>query len=54
MSDNAFRPASLVLATVGLSLDEFAKEFRYLVEDEPPGLVLTLADAGDDAPPSHG
>jgi len=27
-------------ATVGLSLDEFRKEFEYLIEDEPPPLVM--------------
>ena len=32
-------------ATVGLNLDEFCREFQYLVEDEPPGLVVSLGEA---------
>ena len=32
-------------ATAGLSLDEFCREFQYLVEDEPPGLVVSLGEA---------
>ncbi|HET6899741.1 MAG TPA: 6-phosphofructokinase, partial [Vicinamibacteria bacterium] len=31
-------------ATVGLNLDEFCREFQYLVEDEPPGLVVSLGE----------
>jgi len=27
-------------ATAGLSLDEFRRQFEYLIEDEPPPLVL--------------
>ena len=32
-------------STAGLNLDEFCKEFQYLVEDEPPGLVVSLGEA---------
>ena len=31
-------------ATAGLSLDDFCREFQYLVDDEPPGLVVSLSD----------
>src|SRR5205085_6573064 len=34
-----------IAATAGLNLDEFCKEFQYLVEDEPPGLVVSLDEA---------
>jgi 6-phosphofructokinase 1 len=36
-------------ASAGLSLDEFSREFRYLVEDEPPALVVNLPES-DAAP----
>ena len=41
-------------ATASLSLDEFCREFQYLVEDEPPGLVVSLdeAEAGSRPPRS--
>jgi 6-phosphofructokinase len=40
-------------ATAGLSLDEFCREFQYLVEDEPPGLVVSLneGEAGSRSTP---
>jgi len=39
-------------ATAGLSLDEFCREFQYLVEDEPPGLVVSLGvDEAGSRPP---
>ncbi|HEV7502163.1 MAG TPA: hypothetical protein VGQ33_19245, partial [Vicinamibacteria bacterium] len=34
-------------ATASLSLEDFCREFQYLVEDEPPGLVVSLADGPD-------
>ena len=40
-------------ATVGLNLDEFCKEFQYLVEDEPPGLVVSLGEAEAGSHPPH-
>ena len=33
-------------ATAGLSLEEFRQEFEYLVEDEPPALVVDVPEAG--------
>jgi 6-phosphofructokinase 1 len=42
-------------ATAGLSLEEFRAEFEYLIEDEPPPLIVdrdhqTLVEAGSEAP----
>jgi 6-phosphofructokinase 1 len=41
-------------ATAGLSLDEFKAQFEYLIDDEPPPLVVdprqhTLIEAGSGA-----
>ena len=30
-----------IAATVGVSLDEFRRQFQYLINDEPPPLVIT-------------
>jgi 6-phosphofructokinase len=38
-------------ATASLSLDEFCREFQYLVEDEPPGLVVSLGEAEAESRP---
>jgi 6-phosphofructokinase 1 len=43
-------------ATAGLSLDQFRKQFAYLIEDEPPPLVLDLERNGfvtEAAPPGE-
>jgi ATP-dependent phosphofructokinase / diphosphate-dependent phosphofructokinase len=45
-------------ATAGVSLEEFRKEFEYLIEDEPPPLIVdraqqTLVEASADANDSH-
>ena len=43
-------------ATVGLSLQEFRDEFEYLVEDEPPPLVIGPCPAdrvAEPAEPAH-
>ncbi len=45
-------------ATAGLSLEEFQKEFEYLIEDEPPPLIVdrahqTLVEASADADEPH-
>ncbi|HUG52317.1 MAG TPA: diphosphate--fructose-6-phosphate 1-phosphotransferase [Vicinamibacteria bacterium] len=41
-------------ATAGLSLDEFTREFQYLVDDEPPGLVVSLGETGAGSHPPPG
>ena len=41
-------------ACAGLSLDDFCREFQYLVDDEPPGLVVSLSEPpGGDASHAH-
>ncbi len=39
-------------ACAGLSLERFREEFEYLVDDEPPSLVLNLSGAGEPLPAS--
>src|SRR5204862_7073087 len=39
-------------ATASLSLDEFCREFQYLVDDEPPGLVVSVGGSGAGSEPS--
>jgi hypothetical protein len=36
-------------AVAGLTLEEFRREFAYLVEDEPPGLELPILPEADAA-----
>ena len=38
--------AYLLAATAGLTLQEFRNEFGYLVEDEPPALVMDATLGG--------
>jgi len=38
-------------ATASMSLDEFSREFHYLVDDEPPGLVVSLGETGAGSEP---
>jgi 6-phosphofructokinase 1 len=40
-------------ATASMSLEEFCREFQYLVYDEPPGLVVNLAASGPDDDARH-
>jgi len=39
-------------ATAGQSLDEFTREFHYLVDDEPPGLIVSLEEGETGGEPS--
>jgi 6-phosphofructokinase 1 len=40
-------------ATVGLSLQEFRQEFEYLIEDEPPPLVIDTSSHAEVGPPAR-
>ena len=58
MTETALRICPLCEATCGLTLEEFRREFEYLVADEPPPVVFDpelgfLEPGADEAEPSH-